>query len=397
MAVAGVSGNDPDIRILLIEDDAGDAFLVQELLRPEAGVSALPVRWVPDLAGAGAVDPAGVDCVLVDLGLPDGSGLAALEQTIRRFPEAAVVVLSGLHDRGLAVRAVAAGAQNYLIKDEVTGPLLERTVRLAVERRGAERAEVVLAQAALRQDHNDRLVRGLLPRLRVDDPGLTIATRYVPGTRGEVLGGDFLDAVELADGTVRLIIGDVSGHGPDEAAVGVNLRIAWRALTLAGTGAEATIGRLHDLLIHDVAQPELFATATDLTLSPDRRSLSVRHAGHPPPLLIGPDGVVDLDGPRSLMLGIELDDVPPEVRFALPETWTLLMFTDGLIEGMDGPPPHRWGADGLAAHLRTLSPTPPHRLAEDLMAEATARNGGPLADDVALLVVQRGPRPGPTP
>jgi serine phosphatase RsbU (regulator of sigma subunit) len=396
MAAADVSGEDPGIRILLIEDDAGDAFLVQELLRPDAGVTTLPVRWVPDLAGAGAVDPAGVDCVLVDLGLPDGSGLAALEQTIRLFPEAAVVVLSGLSDRGLAVRAVAAGAQNYLIKDEVTGALLERTVRLAVERRGAGGAGVVVAGAALPPHHHDRLVRGLLPRLRVDDPGLTIATRYVPGTRGEVLGGDFLDAVELADGTVHLIIGDVSGHGPDEAAVGVNLRIAWRALTLAGTGTEATIRRLQDLLIHDVAQPELFATATDLTLSPDRTTLSVRHAGHPPPLLIGPDGVVDLDGERSMMLGIELDDVPPEVRFTLPDTWTLLLFTDGLIEGMDGPRPHRWGADGLAAHLGTLAPTAPHRLAEDLMAEATARNGGPLADDVALLVVRRGPRSGPT-
>jgi hypothetical protein len=63
-------------------------------------------------------------------------------------------------------------------------------------------------------------VRGFSPRLRVDDPDLTIATRYIPGTRGEVLGGDFLDAVELADGAVRL----VTGHGPDGAAVGVNLR-----------------------------------------------------------------------------------------------------------------------------------------------------------------------------
>jgi serine phosphatase RsbU (regulator of sigma subunit) len=67
-------------------------------------------------------------------------------------------------------------------------------------------------------------VRGFSPRLRVDDPDLTIATRYIPGTRGEVLGGDFLDAVELADGTVRLVTGHVSGHGPDGAAVGVNLR-----------------------------------------------------------------------------------------------------------------------------------------------------------------------------
>ena len=67
---------------------------------------------------------------------------------------------------------MAAGAQDYLIKDEVNAGLLDRTIRLAIERRIAERAAVALAETTLRQRHNDQVVRGLLPRLRVDDPGL---------------------------------------------------------------------------------------------------------------------------------------------------------------------------------------------------------------------------------
>lgn len=380
---------DVALRVVLVEDDAGDAFLVQELLRGDDLGAALSVRWVTSLAATEEIEPTDVDCLLVDLGLPDGTGIDVVRSVLDRFPRAAVVVLTGLSDRRLAVRAVGFGAQDYLIKDEVNAGLLERTIQLAVERRRTERAAVSLAEAALRQESNKRLVSGLLPRFRVDDPALTIASRYVPGTRGEVLGGDFIDAVELPDGRVRLIIGDVSGHGPDEAAIGVNLRIAWRAVTLAGGDAATTLAQLQDLLISDVGRPEMFATATDVTLSADRRSIRLRHAGHPAPLLVTERGVQDLDGRRAPMLGLDLADLPPEITFDLPERWLLVAFTDGLVEGSDGPPPERWGTSGLTRHLSGEDAGGPEDVADLLLAEATRRNGGPLADDVALLVVGR--------
>jgi serine phosphatase RsbU (regulator of sigma subunit) len=78
------------------------------------------------------------------------------------------------------------------------------------------------------------LERGLVPHPIVEDPSILIASSYLPGRRRSLLGGDFYDAVETPDGSLHLLVGDVAGHGPDEAALGAGLRIAWRALTLSG-------------------------------------------------------------------------------------------------------------------------------------------------------------------
>ncbi|MGH9058295.1 MAG: response regulator, partial [Acidimicrobiales bacterium] len=230
MPEASVTSVQRRVHVLLIEDDPGDAFLVRELLAADQtgdpAHGGFEVVWASTVAEAKQVAVHGIDCALIDLGLPDASGLEALHQVLAAWPDAAVVVLTGLADRELALQAVAAGAQDYLIKDEVKAGLLDRTLRLALERRRVERAAVALAESNLRQQHNRQVAQGLLPRLRVQDGRLVLATSYVQGSLVEVLGGDFLDAVELSDGTVRAIIGDVSGHGPDEAALGVSLRIA---------------------------------------------------------------------------------------------------------------------------------------------------------------------------
>jgi serine phosphatase RsbU (regulator of sigma subunit) len=376
-------------RVLLVEDDAGDALLVRELLG--AGSDGFDVVWVRSLQEAtdrGTAEP--VDCALVDLGLPDATGLDALQQLLIAYPETAVVALTGLTDRQLARRAVAAGAQDYLIKDQVNAELLDRTIRLAIERRLAERAAVALAEATLRQRHNDRLVSGLLPRLRVEDPDLEMVTRYLPGNRGELLGGDFLDAVQLADGTVLAIIGDVAGHGPDEAAIGVNLRIAWRALTLAGTPPIMTFRRLNDQLLNDTGADEVFATAAAVSISPGRDRLVLQIAGHPLPILLTDRGPVELDVARTTVIGYDVEDVPPEAIVDLPRTWRLLFFTDGLIEGRDGTRADRWGTAGLIALLAEQGGLAPDDLADALLSEAVRRNGGPLTDDVAILLISYG-------
>jgi CheY-like chemotaxis protein len=323
------------LRVLLVEDDPGDALLVRELLGAASdGGDGFDVTWVRSVLQATERCTAGaVDCALVDLGLPDATGLEALQQILATCPDTAVVALTGLSDRYLARRAVASGAKDYLIKDEVNAGLLDRTIRLAIERRIAERGAVVLAEATLRQRHNDRLVGGLLPRLRVDDPGLQMVTRYVPGNAGELLGGDFLDAVELPDGTVKAIIGDVAGHGPDEAAIGVNLRIAWRVLTLAGTPPSMTFRRLNDQLINDTEVDEVFATAAAVEISPRRDRLVLQIAGHPPPILMTQRGAEELEVARTTIIGYDIDDVPPEATIDLPASWRLLFFTDGLIDG----------------------------------------------------------------
>ena len=224
--------------------------------------------------------------MLLDLNLPDAEGLDALLRLREAAPELAVLVLTGLADEGRGVEAVAAGAQDYLVKGSTSGVLLARALRYAAERRRAELTAQQLSIAQLEARENARLERGLLPAPLVSDPRLRLATHYRPGRRRALLGGDFFDAVQVGDGTVHVLIGDVSGHGPDEAALGVCLRIAWRTLVLAGVPADRLLGALQDVLVVERHASHVFTTLCMVSLDPSRERATVRLAGHPPPLLL---------------------------------------------------------------------------------------------------------------
>jgi diguanylate cyclase (GGDEF)-like protein len=140
---------DPDmsgLRLLLVEDNAGDAVLVREMLRTalEDRVDLVQVEAVSDAcAQVGEIEPA---CVLLDLSLPDAVGLEAVTQMQAAAPDIPIVVLTGLDDEHLALNAVQHGAQDYLIKGRVDEVLISRSIRYAIERK---RAEVALAHQAL--------------------------------------------------------------------------------------------------------------------------------------------------------------------------------------------------------------------------------------------------------
>ena len=271
----------------------------------------------------------------------------------------AVVVLTGLADRSQGALAVASGAQDYLIKAEVDASLLGRSVRYAIERRRADLATRRLLEANLRREANARIQRGLLPRPLLRSDGLEVATVYRPGGGGDVLGGDFYDAVELEDGTLRAVIGDVCGHGPDEAALGVCLRIAWRTLVVAGTGAERVLPALDDLLVAERQRDETFVTVCDITVRPDRRTATVRLAGHPPPLLLHPAPEVWPDAVCGPPLGVVPGQTWPAAR-------------DRPRRSLGRPPLHRRAHRG--------PPAPGRRAARGRRAAARLRAEG-LGDD----------------
>jgi serine phosphatase RsbU (regulator of sigma subunit) len=372
-------------RLLLVEDDDGDAFLVRELLQ-EAGA---PVTVTRARSVAEAADHAGPapDCVLLDLGLPDAEGLEALHAVIEATPGAAVIVLTGLADEHRALQAVAGGAQDYLVKGQVDGPLLARSIRYAVERSRADVELRRLYAAQLQAAQNERLERGLLPQAEVVDPRIDVVSRYRPG-RDAVLGGDFFDVVETPDGTVLALVGDVCGHGPDEAALGVALRIAWRTLVLAGVDADRLLPVLDDVLVRERRNEELFATVAMLSIAPSRRSALLWLAGHPAPVLLGeqrqlPD---DLVGPA---LGVLPGVLWGRREVPLSDGWRLLLFSDGLVEGLSGAGGGaRLDVDGLLRLVAGSAATGTGALLDDVMARAVELNGGPLPDDVAALVLE---------
>lgn len=388
---AGEAGDGP-VRVLLVEDDPGDALLVEELLSE----TDLAVRLDRAVSVADALPRlAQAECVLLDLALPDSFGLDGLHRLLEADPHVAVVVLTGLADRSRGALAVASGAQDYLIKAEVDASLLGRSVRYAIERRRADVATRRLFEANRRREAHERIQRGLLPRPLLRSGDLRVDTVYRPGGGGDVLGGDFYDAVELEDGTLRAVIGDVCGHGPDEAALGVCLRIAWRTLVVAGTASERVLPALDDVLVAERQQDETFVTVCDITIPPDRRVGSVRLAGHPPPVLLGASPAVWPDGACGPPLGVLPGETWGSSEVKLGGPWAVLLYTDGLIEGRQSGSRERLGVDGLTARLRS-APLGSDGWAtglETTLAWAERQNGGPLADDVALMLLANESRP----
>src|SRR5688572_16116898 len=115
--------------VLLVEDNPGDARLVVELLAEATGDS-FRITHVEQLADARQqVMEYGTGCVLLDLSLPDAARLEALMQLRAAAPDVPIVILSGLQDELLAVRAVQEGAQDYLVKGRVDGGAIGRSIR----------------------------------------------------------------------------------------------------------------------------------------------------------------------------------------------------------------------------------------------------------------------------
>jgi DNA-binding NarL/FixJ family response regulator len=325
--------------ILLVEDDHGDAVLVRACLE-QAGITSAAVSWARTLAAgcdALADEPT---CVLLDLGLPDASGLSALLAVVEESPDTPVIVLTGRHDPS-GVDALAIGAQDYLVKDDITPDLLVRSIRYAVERKRAQRTTQQLRDARQSSAEQARLERGLLPTPLLRTDAVQCSNYYQPGRDHAVLGGDFFDVVETRDGMIRAVIGDVMGHGPDEAALGVHLRVAWRTLVLAGTPDHLVLPILATLLRAESGGHPGFVTACDVTIDVGNASVAMRVAGHPAPLRCANGKTMYLDVEVGPPLGVEAPGAVAAARRApgWPETVTslypgssLILYTDGLLD-----------------------------------------------------------------
>jgi serine phosphatase RsbU (regulator of sigma subunit) len=330
--------------------------------------------------------------VLADLSLPDGSGLEMLREVLTMAPRAAVLVLTGLNDAHVGVSAVAAGAQDYLVKQDVDAPLLARAIRYALERKRADESERQLVEARILSQENARLERGLLPVPLIDDERLRHHARYQPGRERALLGGDFYDTVQTDDGAVHLVIGDVSGHGADEASLGVRLRMAWRTLVLAGLTGEKLLDTLDTVLSLERWSEEIFTTLCMVTIDSSRRTARMYRAGHPRPLLFSESGVDALpDDQCGPALGLIPGASWPMTPIELGDSWALMLYTDGLIEGYAGEGGERLDTEGLVALTREIlgRGTTGAEMIDTLVTEVETLNRGVLTDDLAILMLGR--------
>lgn len=280
----------------------------------------------------------------------------------------------------LGVLAVGRGADHPSFTD----------TDIAVVEELARQTAVGLANAATSaRDHTvaETLQRSVLPDTLPDIPGLDLAVRYLPGTAGVDVGGDWYDAFPLDGDRVGLVIGDVVGHNVGSASIMGQMRHLLRAYAVDRMDPADVLRRTARAQARLL--PDALATVVYALLDPATGELSYANAGHPPPVWASTSGQAGyLDDAPGVMLG-----VPVEPAFAVgyrtldPGT-SLLFYTDGLIEDR-----RRDISDGLSALSRVMSgvmsgPAPLSAERTCATVQAALLGDTPRADDVCLLAVR---------
>ena len=249
-------------------------------------------------------------------------------------------------------------------------------------------------EKAQRYETETALARGLqqalLPRRLPAHPQVETAGRYLPGTQGMDVGGDWYDVIEAGDG-LALVIGDVQGHGVQAAATMGQLRSAVRAFALGDRPPDEVMASTNHLLID--LDPGLFASCCYIRLDPATGLARAARAGHPPPLLRHPDGrthVVDLRG--GVVLGVDAQARYPVTGLELEPGAVLALYTDGLVEKPGGDIDD--GITALRVALATAGGPAARQGARSLagvadLLTATARHATDRPDDIALLLATR--------
>jgi PAS domain S-box-containing protein len=195
----------------------------------------------------------------------------------------------------------------------------------------------VTERRELEREHHiaETLQQALLPERLPHLVGISLAARYVPAEEGSAAGGDWYDVIELPNGSVGLVIGDVAGHGTEAASVMGQVRMAVRAFSLEGHSPAVVVGRVHQLL-RSLYEGEQMITMLYLALDPVTWEATMVNAGHPPPLLIDPTGgATYLESATGLPVGLNWN-LPYEESIALLRPGaTLVLYTDGLVDRRD--------------------------------------------------------------
>lgn len=247
-----------------------------------------------------------------------------------------------------------------------------------------ERARLYDAESAVARG----LQEGLLPhRLPVIDR-LRTTGRYLPGTQGMAIGGDWYDVIRTGRG-VALVIGDVEGHSVGAAAVMGQLRSAVHAFASSGRPPQEVITHTNRLLAE--LETEVFATCCYIELEPATGRAQAVRAGHPPPLLRHPDGRTEsLELPGGVLLGVQPDAVYPVTTLTMVPGSVLVLYTDGLVETPGGD--IETAIEEVLDCLADSRTDSVEVLADRLIRSARRTEDRP--DDVALLLTAYDPEPG---
>jgi PAS domain S-box-containing protein len=298
---------------------------------------------------------------------------------------------NGVHPLGDAVASVARApltVEGRSIGALHVGTLFARTFSgddTAMLRVAAGRAGMAIERVRLfEREHAiaEELQRSLLPAELPEVPGLSAAARYNPAGAGSQVGGDWYDMVVQPDGTLLMIIGDVAGRGIGAASQMGQLRSALRAYAFDGHPPGSLLERLNGFM--NGLRDRGMATVALVSVDAAAGELRYAKAGHPPALMVGPDGAVTwLEDAAGVPLGVVEDAVYAEATVPIAPGSTLVLYTDGLVE-VRGESLDR-GFERL--EKATISaPHEPEALCDHVLEHTLADPD--IDDDVTLLVLR---------
>ncbi|WP_246112436.1 PP2C family protein-serine/threonine phosphatase [Allorhodopirellula solitaria] len=321
--------NSPPMVILLVEDSPTARFHVQVCLKKglQADYSLLVAENLATAIETLRTTP--VDLVLLDLNLPDSHGLDTFRRLSHLGGGAAIVIISGDTDERTAVSAVRLGAQDYIVKGAgFTAEVLARTVHFAVERNARHLLQKELASARLDLEIADTIQQRLYPHSESRFPNVSLAGRCLSATQN---CGDYYDYITRPDGSLLVVIGDVSGHGIGPAMMMIETRAFLRALATSTMHLGEIVTHVNRLIADDMQQ-QLFVTLFVASFDASGDQLSYSSAGHPG-YLVKPDGRVITLQTDNTPLGITPNETFPTASVSDYEPGDLLaLFTDGISE-----------------------------------------------------------------
>jgi serine phosphatase RsbU (regulator of sigma subunit) len=251
----------------------------------------------------------------------------------------------------------------------------------------AGQAALALDNARLYQQQKefaDSMQRALMPRRQPQAAGLDVGAVYASSARVEV-GGDVYDFLELGDGRLAVVLGDVTGHGVDAAADMAMAKFVFRSLAREHPEPGDFLAAANEIVLEETGEGK-FITMLYLTADGRKGELACASAGHPAPRVVRAGRSPVPLGVRGLALGIAEEQSYDAEHFELEPGDAVVLYTDGLLEARrDG---ELYGEARLDAALVAHARLPAEQLAEALVEDCRAF-AGELADDCAVVVVKR--------
>ncbi len=326
------------LRVLIIDDSAADALLLQRALR-KGGLEIESTRVETAKAMREAMAEQCWDVAISDCHMPEFTPESALAIWQEDGHDQPLIIASGAIGEEEAVALLKAGAQDFVRKDNLARLVtaIERELREA-EVRHARR----VAEEALRDSEERRLrlrtelacaaevQQQLLPDNVPAGPGFEFAARCIPAHQ---IGGDFYDWHEMSPGTVTLTLGDAMGKGMAAAMMMATVRAALRAVDQTNSPATA-LQLTQCALIQDLSSSETFITLFHGQLNLASRKLTYVDCGHGFVFLRRANGKVEELLPRGLPLGVLSDEIYQEGDFTFEQGDALILYSDGLIDAV---------------------------------------------------------------